>query len=73
MFVKFVLQAVTTLRKAEEVAKNTSLLHENVTLNVIDLDDNCEQAFATIASLDAYTEYCAHVIFGPVCDFCLGK
>ncbi|KAI5645831.1 hypothetical protein NE865_02101 [Phthorimaea operculella] len=32
---------------------------------------NCDAAYAVISAIDAYND-CAHVFFGPACDFALG-
>lgn len=34
---------------------------------------DCDAARAIISAVDAYTYDCAHVFFGPVCDYALGE
>lgn len=36
-------------------------------------DDKCQQEYATISAVYAYSDFCSHVMFGPICDYCLGE
>lgn len=49
------------------------LLPQN--LNIIGefYDDKCDQSHAMINAMDSHFKHCADVIFGPVCDYALGR
>lgn len=71
-FVQMKLQALETLTSAEIEAKSRGILHENITINYQGFDDKCSQEFATAQVIAANADFCAHVIFGPACDYCSG-
>ncbi|GBP66146.1 hypothetical protein EVAR_83926_1 [Eumeta japonica] len=53
--------------------KIKGLLPFNASFEVTTYDvEDCDPAYAIISAIDAYTYDCAHVYFGPACDFALG-
>lgn len=61
------------LRNAEIQAREEQLIHPDVIIKYVPFDDKCEQQFATSVSVFANFDYCVHVVFGPICDLCVGK
>ncbi|XP_017784282.1 PREDICTED: atrial natriuretic peptide receptor 2-like [Nicrophorus vespilloides] len=62
--------ALNELQLAEKFTKNSGILPQDLTVNFSIYNDQCKQGYATVAAVDAYTDHCSHVIFGPVCDYC---
>lgn len=63
------------LERAINDAYKLEILPKWINIKLIEKDDRCDASFAQIASIDSYSyrkENCVHVIFGPVCDYCLG-
>lgn len=58
---------------AEEKIRKDEILPKYVHLNWRTYDDNCESSLATISAVNGFTSDCAHVQFGPICDYSLGK
>lgn len=49
------------------------LLPDNLNIVGTFFDDRCDQSRALISVMDGHFKHCADVIFGPVCDYALGK
>ncbi|KAF5305794.1 hypothetical protein FQA39_LY09130 [Lamprigera yunnana] len=62
--------AIETIREAEAVVKAEGVMYEDTVVNLIEFDDQCNQAAATIHGLNASTDYCVHFIIGSTCDYC---
>lgn len=58
---------------AEQKIRKDEILPRHVHLNWTTYDDNCESSLATISAVNGFTSDCAHVQFGPICDYSLGK
>lgn len=58
---------------AEERVRQLQLFPAEVDFKWMQYDDKCDAAYATIAAMDGYGMNCAHVLFGPFCDYALGK
>lgn len=58
---------------AEQRIREDEILPRYVHLNWTTYDDNCESSLATISAVNGFTSDCAHVQFGPTCDYALGK
>uniref|UniRef100_A0A2H1VVB9 SFRICE_040157 n=1 Tax=Spodoptera frugiperda TaxID=7108 RepID=A0A2H1VVB9_SPOFR len=63
--------AVLDLAMNDSVIKNAFPPWLSVEWMKYDVTD-CDAAYAVISAIDAYND-CAHVFFGPSCDFALGK
>lgn len=61
-----------TLILAEESIREMGLINENVTIEWMNFDDQCDASYSLISAIDAYADGCVHVIFGPVCEYALG-
>lgn len=61
------------VQEAVKEAKRRELLSPNITFKYSPYDDKCQQEYATINALYAYSDQCSHVMFGPICDYPLGK
>lgn len=61
-----------TLDLAEEEIRRRQLLPENLTIRWIPYDDRCDASFSLLSAIDAYSDDCVHVFFGPVCEYALG-
>lgn len=66
------LQAISEIQNATNDIQNQTILPDYVYFEIIGYDDKCVQADATVHAVNAYIDDCVHVIFGPVCDYCLG-
>lgn len=63
-----------TLDQANTFIKESGILPAFVDIHLEPWDDKCDASYAQIATIDAYTNgKCIHVIFGPICEYCLGK
>lgn len=72
-FVNCVLQVLPVFELAEQKIRKDEILPTYVHLNWTTYDDNCESSLATISAVNGFTSDCAHVQFGPICDYSLGK
>lgn len=66
-------QTLAVLQVAEEYVHRTELLPNYIKFDWLPQDDKCEASYAVFKAMDGITKNCAHVIFGPVCDYPLGK
>ncbi|KAL9889822.1 atrial natriuretic peptide receptor 1 isoform 2-T10 [Glossina fuscipes fuscipes] len=66
-------QTLAVLQVAEEYVHRTELLPNYIKFNWLPQDDKCEASYAVFKAMDAITKNCAHVIFGPVCDYPLAS
>lgn len=67
------VQVVPVLELAEQKIRELQLLPNNLNIKWIQYDDKCDASYATISAMDGYGMNCAHVLFGPACDYALGK
>lgn len=58
---------------AEQKLRLQQILPENIKFKWTSYDDRCDASYATISAMDGYGMDCAHVLFGPACDYALGK
>lgn len=58
-----------SLQKISEM----KLLPDNLNIVAKFYDDHCDQSHAMISAMDGHFDSCGDVIFGPVCDYALGK
>lgn len=72
-FLSAQLQVVPVLELAEQKIRELQLLPNNLNIKWIQYDDKCDASYATISAMDGYGMNCAHVLFGPACDYALGK
>ncbi|KAK9723098.1 Protein tyrosine and serine/threonine kinase [Popillia japonica] len=63
--------AISEIQNATNDIQNQTILPDYVYFEIIGYDDKCVQADATVHAVNAYIDDCVHVIFGPVCDYCL--
>lgn len=61
------------LELAEKEVRTRQLLPDNISIKWIPYDDKCDASYATISAMDGYGMDCGHVLFGPTCDYALGK
>lgn len=61
------------LELAEQQIKKQQILPKNVKFEWMAYDDKCDASYAAVSAMDAYGKDCAHVIFGPACDYALGE
>lgn len=61
------------LELAEREVRRRQLLPPNLSIKWIQHDDKCDASYATISAMDGYGIDCSHVLFGPACEFALGK
>lgn len=61
------------LHLAELRVRELQLLPASVRIEWLQYDDRCDASYATIAAMDGYGIGCAHVLFGPTCEYALGK
>lgn len=61
------------LELAEREVRIRQLIPANLTIKWIPYDDKCDPSYATISAMDGYGIDCGHVLFGPTCDYALGK
>lgn len=61
------------LELAEREVRRRQLLPSNLSIKWIQHDDKCDASYATISAMDGYGIDCGHVLFGPACEFALGK
>uniref|UniRef100_A0A1B0BBW1 Receptor ligand binding region domain-containing protein n=1 Tax=Glossina palpalis gambiensis TaxID=67801 RepID=A0A1B0BBW1_9MUSC len=66
-------QTLAVLQVAEEYVHRTELLPNYIKFNWLPQDDKCEASYAVFKAMDGITKNCAHVIFGPVCDYPLAS
>ena len=61
------------LKVAEQRIKSEKIIPEHIKFEWMLQDDRCDAAYSVIQAMDGVVMNCAHVIFGPVCDYPLGK
>jgi hypothetical protein len=60
------------LEAARRHVITNKLLPQNVNLTFLPLDDRCSNVYSIFRALHAYSN-CAHVFFGPSCEYALGE
>ncbi|KAL3290062.1 hypothetical protein HHI36_023431 [Cryptolaemus montrouzieri] len=66
-------EALRILQLAVHDARKQNILGDQIEMIFKAFDDNCTQEYATIKVMQATADFCAHVIFGPICDYCLAS
>lgn len=66
-------QVMPVLELAEAEVRKRQLIPDSLKFKWISYDDKCDASYATISAMDGYGMDCGHVLFGPICDFALGK
>lgn len=66
-------RVLPVLKVAEEQIREDQLIPPNIRFEWLAKDDKCDAAYAVIKAMDGTVKSCAHVLFGPVCDYALGK
>uniref|UniRef100_A0A1A9WJI8 Receptor ligand binding region domain-containing protein n=1 Tax=Glossina brevipalpis TaxID=37001 RepID=A0A1A9WJI8_9MUSC len=66
-------QTLSVLQAAEDYLHRIDILPNYIKFNWLPQDDKCEASYAVIKAMDGITKSCAHVIFGPVCDYSLAS
>lgn len=61
------------LELAEREIRKRHLIPDNLSIKWFPYDDKCDPSYATISAMDGYGIDCGHVLFGPTCDYALGK
>lgn len=61
------------LELAEREVRKRQLIPDNLSIKWFPYDDKCDPSYATISAMDGYGKDCGHVLFGPTCDYALGK
>lgn len=61
------------LELAEAEVRKRQLIPKDLSIKWIPYDDKCDASYATISAMDGYGMDCGHVLFGPICDYSLGK
>lgn len=61
------------LELAEREVRKRQLIPTDLSIKWIPYDDKCDASYATISAMDGYGIDCGHVLFGPTCDYALGK
>lgn len=72
-YLRVCLQVMPVLELAEREVRIRQLIPANLTIKWIPYDDKCDPSYATISAMDGYGIDCGHVLFGPTCDYALGK
>jgi hypothetical protein len=60
------------LETARSFVMRENWLPRNVNLTFVGMDDRCSNVYSTFRALHAYST-CAHVFFGPACEYALGE
>lgn len=53
---------------AERKIRAEGILPDYVNITWKEYDDKCKAELATMAAVDAYAKFCAHLIIGPSCE-----
>lgn len=61
------------LKLAEQHIRSTALIPPHIDFEWLAHDTKCDASFGVIRAMDGIIKQCAQVIFGPVCDYSLGK
>lgn len=61
------------LKVAEQQIRATSLIPSYIDLEWLAHDTKCDASLGVIRAMDGIIKQCAQIIFGPVCDYSLGK
>lgn len=73
-FFEVSLDKVTpVINVAENVVYSSKLLPSFLKINWSLQDSKCDSSIALVNAMDGISKNCSHVIFGPLCDYPLGK
>lgn len=61
------------IEMAERKIRSDGILPDYVNITWKEYDDKCKPALATMAAIDAYAKFCAHLIIGPSCEYSVCK
>jgi atrial natriuretic peptide receptor A len=65
-------KVMPVLETARLFVMSNNWLPANVNLTFLPMDDRCSNVFSIFRALHAYST-CAHVFFGPTCEYALGE
>jgi hypothetical protein len=65
-------KVMPVLETARLFVMSNNWLPANVNLTFLPMDDRCSNVYSIFRALHAYST-CAHVFFGPTCEYALGK
>lgn len=57
------------IEMAERKIRADGILPDFVNITWKEYDDKCQAALATMAAIDAYAKFCAHLVIGPSCEY----
>jgi hypothetical protein len=60
------------LEAARQYVTENNWLPPNVSITFLPMDDHCSNVYSIFRALHAYST-CAHVFFGPSCEYALGE
>lgn len=61
------------LKVAEQQIRSTALIPPHIDFEWLAHDTKCDASLGVIWAMDGIIKQCAQIIFGPVCDYSLGK
>lgn len=61
------------LKLAEQHIRSTAMIPPHIDFEWLAHDTKCDASLGVIRAMDGIIKQCAQVIFGPVCDYSLGK
>ncbi|XP_054081136.1 atrial natriuretic peptide receptor 1 isoform X1 [Zeugodacus cucurbitae] len=64
-------RTMPVLHLADQYIRENSLLSPQLNFEWMTGDVKCDAAYASIKAMDGIVKNCAHVVFGPVCDYAL--
>jgi atrial natriuretic peptide receptor A len=71
-YVMSLSKVLPLLETARQYVIDNNLLPPNVNLTFLPMDDHCSNVYSIFKALHAYST-CAHVFFGPSCEYALGE
>lgn len=72
-YVTSLRRVVPILKVAEQYLHESGLLPSFINFEWMPHDDKCDPAYAMVNVMDGIVKKCAHAIFGPTCEYGLGK
>jgi len=71
-YISSLKQVLPILKVAAEYVRDLNSLPPYINFEWIAKNDKCDPSLAVINAMDGIVKDCAHVIFGPICDYSLG-
>lgn len=66
-------KALPVFQLAEDFIYNTRLMPSFIKIKWLPHDSKCDSSLSLVNAMDGITKNCSHVMFGPLCDYPLGK